>query len=465
VPVKEKIGARLNPWVVAWCIGAVAFALVVAWQNRGLTFFWDEWDVVWASVESPYYGVLQDNGGNFFPLSRIVFILELVVFGTWYPGYMLVTSLFFGATAVAFNLLLDDGTRFRRITLSAFALIYLSSTGVLFASSMGFMLKWGLSPLLAIISAHFFICANDAKRSRTRSLLFAWLFFLMSWASFSSAIVLVSLLIIGLIHFIPPTSNSSLSLSTRFRLSTLIFVVSLVLVVVGIRLAELNPPINPLTGSAQESVDGALSQDLFNVILIAVAVTFAALISVLTGLPLHDNELNSWLIIAMRDYLALAVVMLIVAIALIYAIKRALPPRQLVTLFILLLISNLFISLTRTPLIHRYQTLWVLLAVLVLLALLAWMSQIQFVWIKNLLLSLIVIAACLSIWHIGTAALTIGNTERQRDFADSTVLNNPDSCLSEANQAIDQIAPTITGERLCSLLQVLEERNWILDRR
>ncbi|MFY9325633.1 MAG: hypothetical protein WAO29_04170, partial [Candidatus Nanopelagicales bacterium] len=155
--VIEKIKTRVGPWSLGWAIGAIIFAVVVTWQNRGLTFFWDEWDVVSATLESPYYGVLQDNGGNFFPLSRIVFGIELAIFGTWYPGYMLVTSLLFGSTALAFNLLLDDGNKFRRIALSAFSVIYLSSTGVLLASSMGFMLKWGLSPLLAIISATFFL--------------------------------------------------------------------------------------------------------------------------------------------------------------------------------------------------------------------------------------------------------------------------------------------------------------------
>jgi hypothetical protein len=464
VGIKEKIGALLNPWVVAWAIGAAAFALVVVWQNLGLTFFWDEWDVVWATVASPYYGILQDNGGNFFPLSRIVFALELSIFGTWYPGYMLVTSLLFGATAFTFNWLLDDGTRMRRIALSAFALIYLSSSGVLFASSMGFMLKWGLSPLLALISASFFIRSNDINRSRAKALFFAWLFFFLSWAAFSSAIVLMALLIIGMIHFVPPAKNSSHTFSIRFRLSTLIFLVSLIMVIVGIRLAELNPPINPLTSSAQDSVDGALSQDLFSVIFQAVAVTIVGLISVIIALPIQNNDFNAWLIIAMINYLALVIGLLIIMIGIVYAIKRALPPRQLVFLFSLLLTTNLFISLTRTPLIHRYQTLWVLLAILVILSFFAWLSRIQVEWMTNLLLGLVVIAACVSVWHIGTGALSIANTERQRDLADSTILNDPTTCLPEANKFLDQIAPTITGEVLCSLLVTLDERTWVLGR-
>lgn len=462
--LKAKCGVRFDAWVIGWALGAVIFALVVVWQNRGLTFFWDEWDVVAATVTSRNFGILQDNGGNFFPLSRIVFAVELAIFGTWYPGYMLVTSLLFGATAFTFNRLLNDGTRVRRIALSAFALIYLSSTGVLFASSMGFMLKWGLSPLLAIISAAFFIYSNDINRNRTKLLFLAWLFFFLSWAAFSSAIVLMALLIIGLIHFAPLTKDSARHFSIRFRLSTLILVISLIMVVVGIRLAELNPPINPLTGSAQDSVDGALSQDLFSVVLLAIAATFVGIISVIIAIPIQDNDFNAWLITAMRDYLAFAVGLLVVVLAIVYAIRRVLPPRQLVFLFALLLVTNLFISLTRTPLIHRYQTLWIPIAILVVLSLFAWLSSIQFEWIRNLLLGLVVVAACVSVWHIGSGALSIATVERQRDLADSTILNNPTLCFSEADQFMEQIAPTITAEKLCSLLVTLGQRTWVFER-
>lgn len=461
---REKIGTRLNPWVVAWAIGAVIFALVVVWQNRGLTFFWDEWDIVWASIESPYYGILQDNGGNFFPLSRIVFALEMAIFGTWYPAYMLVTSLLFGATAFTFNVLLDDGTRVRRITLSAFALIYLSSTGVLFASSMGFMLKWGLSPLLAIISAAFFVRSSDQNRSRIQMLALAWLFFFLSWAAFSSSIVLMALLIIGLIHAAPRGVGRLNSIDLKIKLSILILIASMAAVVVGIRLAELNPPLNPLIGDAQGTIDSVLAIDLLQTLLLALATSLAGLVSITIAVPLHDNSVFTWLIIAFRDYLGVALAVLALVLGVIYALRKSWPSKHLVFSFLLLFTANLFITAARTPLIHRYQALWVLIAIIVLIFLLQWLATVRLVALRNLLLGIVVVASCLSVWQIATGSLAVGNIERQRDLADSAKLTNPMQCLAEATRTLEQVAPTITPNQLCVLLGVVDSRSWITER-
>ena len=462
--VAEQTKRSLNIWVFGWAIGALLFALVVTWQNRGLTFFWDEWHVVEATVESPYFGVLQDNGGNFFPLSRIVFGLEVVVFGTWYPGYMFVTSLLFGATALAFNILLDNGTTVRRITLSAFSLIYLSSTGVLFASSMGFMLIWGLSPLLATISAAFFIRSQSAPDSRKKWLAFAWLFFFLTWASFSSSIVIMALLIIGIIHLAPHNNGDLKSQRLYIRLSVLIMILSLVAVLVGIRLAQLNPPANPLAGTAQGSIDSLFAQDFVATSALALASTLAGLFSTIIAMPLHSNELNSWLIIAVSDYIWIVIGLLTLIIALIYWRRKAFPDKYLWLTFSLYLAANIFIAAARTPFIHRYQTLLVLIAILVFISLFDWLERIKLSRLRNFILAAVIVAACLSVWHIGTSALTIGNIERQRDVANSAILNDPMLCFEEANRTLDQIAPSMNPQSLCTLLVILNERSWISQR-
>jgi len=461
VGVIEKAREKLNPWNLSWAMTVLLFALIVTWQNRGLTFFWDEWDVVWATVESPNFGLLQDNGGNFFPLSRGVFALEMYLFGAWYPGYVFITSLIFGNAAFVFNLVLDNGTVLRRITLSAFTLIYLSSTGVLFASSMGFMLKWGLSPLLAIISAAFFIKSIQGESRKKRNLIFAWVFFFLSWASFSSSIALMALLIIGLIH-----SRVGWRKSTSFeiRLSTIIFAASIVAIFVGFRLATINPPLNPLIGDAQDSMATALAADPISVTRLALASTLSGLLSVITALPLQDNGINSWLIIAFNDYLAVLVALITAALGLIYAFKKALPNKQVVLLFVLLFGANLFISIARSPLIHRYQALWVFLAILVVLALMNWFNSLKLRSLTLVITTLLVLAAALSVWHIGTGALSIANIERQRDLADSNRLGNPALCLNEAERTLDQIAPTIAAKQICELLEILEARDWVLNR-
>jgi hypothetical protein len=464
VGVREKIRTQSNPWTLAWVIGALLFALVVTWQNRGLTFFWDEWDVVSATLESPHYGILQDNGGNFFPLSRIVFGLELGIFGTWYPGYMLVTSLLFGGTALAFNMLLDDGTKIRRIALSAFAVIYLSSTGVLFASSMGFMLKWGLSPLLAVISAIFFVRSREKNHKHMKMLVFGWLFFLLSWASFSSSIVLMGLLVVGLIHFAPQRPEGSFSSSLHIKLSLAILSASAVLAIAGIRIAALNPPANPLIGSAQGVFDSVLLQDPLDAALLALAATLAGLASVVIAIPLHSNDFNSWFIIAFRDYLGIVVGLLFVILGAIYVFKKSLPNRQIILLFGLLFAAMAFITLARTPFIHRYQSLWIPIAILVILSAFSWLTALNLTPIRNLVLGVAMAAAVVSGWHIGTNSLAMATIERSRDLAKSSTLGNPEECLEEAGKTLEEIAPTITAQRLCSILDALNQREWILER-
>ena len=461
---KERLRTPFNPWIVAWIIGAIVFALVVTWQNRGLTFFWDEWDVVSAALESPYYGILQDNGGNFFPFSRIVFGVELAIFGTWYPGYVFVTSLLFGATALAFNWVLDDGTKTRRVLLTAFSLIYLSSTGVLFASSMGFMLKWALSPLLAVLAAAFFIRSRESSRNPKTMLFIAWLFFFLSWASFSSAIILMALLIVGLIHIAPQESTRKPIAALQIKISLTVLAISAALVIVGLKLAELNPPVNQLVGSARESIDGVLGLDPLNELLLAIAASLAGLVSVVIAVPLHNNDVNDWLIIAFRNYLGLVIGVLILIVGAVCFLKKKLTPRPLNLLFGIFFTAQAFIVVTRTPFVHRYQTLWVLTAILVVLALLSWLISIQLVAIHNILIGVVVLASLLSIWHIASNSLAMATIERQRDIANSRTLVSAVGCIDEASRTLSQIAPTITALRLCSILNSLDQRQWILER-
>jgi hypothetical protein len=329
---------------------------------------------------------------------------------------------------------------------------------------MGFMLKWGLSPLLAILSAVFFVRSGDPGRNRKAMLVFAWLFLLLSWASFSSAIILMALLIVGLIQV---TSQLNIEMPVSFisiKLSVAIIAVSTVLALVGIRLAELNPPINPLTATAGETVDLLSSIDISSILLSGLAATLAALVSVTVSIPLHDNQANSWLVFIFRDYMIFAVGLLALIIGFIYVIRKSLPSRQLALLFILLLAGNMFLAAARSPLIHRYQTLWIPIAILVVLSLLGWLSAIKLRALTNSLFGVILTAAVISAWHIGTNSLAIATIERQRDIADSSKLANSQSCLEEASASLDQIAPTITADSLCGIMESLKERSWIFSR-
>jgi len=328
---------------------------------------------------------------------------------------------------------------------------------------MGFMLKWALSPLLAVIAARFFIRSRDGHKNRRVMLFFGWLFFSLSWAAFSSSIILMALLIVGLIHFAPQGSNGKSVPTLEIKFSALILATSVALALIGLRLAELNPPVNPLVGNAQETIDGVLGLDPLNALVLAIASTLASVLSVIIALPLQNNELNSWLIIAFRDYLAALIAMLGIVLGAIYVFGRSLPSKNLIVTFGLLFIAQAFISVARTPFIHRYQTLWVLIAILVVLSLFNWLKTLRFGVIKNLLIGIVITASLLSLWHIFFNSLSMATIERERDLVNSSTLRDPDSCLAEASMSLDQFAPTISAIRVCSLLETLDERAWITE--
>ena len=274
----------------------------------------------------------------------------------------------------------------------------------------------------------------------------------------------MALLIVGLIHIAPQKLTGTPVAALQIKISLLILAISAALAVLGLRLAELNPPMNQLVGNAQETIDGVLGLDPLNALLLSIAATLAGLVSVIIAIPLHSNDVNAWLIIALRDYLGLVIGIFVFIVGAVCLLKKALPPRPLILIFGLFFTAQAFIAVTRTPFIHRYQTLWVLIAILVVLALLSWLNSLQLIAIRNVLTGVIVVASLFSTWHIGTNSFAMATIERQRDMATSSNLVNPEECLDGASKALDQIAPTITAQRLCSILTSLNQRGWISER-
>jgi hypothetical protein len=274
----------------------------------------------------------------------------------------------------------------------------------------------------------------------------------------------MALLIIGLIQVASQLHVANPFGIIRVKLCVLISAMSIVLVFLGLRLAQLNPPLNPKLANAGQTVDLLSSIDVSSVLISGLAATLAALISVTISIPLHDNHINYWLVIAVRDYLLLAIGLITLIVGFIYLIRKSLPSRHIALLFMLLLAANLFLAAARSPLIHRYQSAWIPIAILVVLSILGWISYINLRALTNMMTGVILIATVLSAWHIGTNSLAMATIERQRDIADSSKLANAQSCLQEASASLEQIAPTITASSLCEIMERLKDRSWILRR-
>lgn len=92
-----------------------------------------------------------------------MFTLEAHISQGNYWAYISVTSTLFAFVAVALGkLVLRPQSRIEIVLAWLFGLAYLLASGVLFASAMGFMLKWALAPLWAVVAVHFY------ARGRTR---------------------------------------------------------------------------------------------------------------------------------------------------------------------------------------------------------------------------------------------------------------------------------------------------------
>lgn len=64
IPAVGRSWLYKDVWLLPFVWGS---GLAFLW--RGFTFFWDEWNVLAASLEHPVSSVVQENGGNFSPLS------------------------------------------------------------------------------------------------------------------------------------------------------------------------------------------------------------------------------------------------------------------------------------------------------------------------------------------------------------------------------------------------------------
>jgi len=67
----------------AWFIAG--FAFVTAWLSPRVTYYQDEWSLLQSQFR-PFGGALVSHMGHFFPIGKLIYSLETVVFGANYRG-------------------------------------------------------------------------------------------------------------------------------------------------------------------------------------------------------------------------------------------------------------------------------------------------------------------------------------------------------------------------------------------
>jgi len=127
------------------------FAFVTAWLSPRLSYYQDEWSLLQSQVR-PLGGALVSHMGHFFPIGKLIYWLETVVFGANYRGLIWVNA----ATHAAGVMLLlqwfvnHSGLRQSRLIQLAVVSVLLTSASAMYSIQIGMQIKWLLDIVFAL---------------------------------------------------------------------------------------------------------------------------------------------------------------------------------------------------------------------------------------------------------------------------------------------------------------------------
>lgn len=184
------------------------FAFITAWLSPRVSYYQDEWSLLQSQVR-PLGGALVSHMGHFFPIGKLIYWLETVVFGANYRGLIWVNAATHAAGVVLLLRWFVDhsGLRQSRLIQLAVISVLLTSAGAMYSIQWGIQIKWFLDIAFAV--ALLQIACADQRMSR-------WVLLLMSLTvfTFTSASLILLLLVASLvIHIGDGLSRASVWLS------------------------------------------------------------------------------------------------------------------------------------------------------------------------------------------------------------------------------------------------------------
>lgn len=81
-------------WLVVYAGFSLGFLVYLGFVSSRLTFFWDDYETLLVIARDPVGQLFMSGAGHYGPLWRLIFTLQVLLFGSWFPGYVLVTGLF-----------------------------------------------------------------------------------------------------------------------------------------------------------------------------------------------------------------------------------------------------------------------------------------------------------------------------------------------------------------------------------
>ena len=83
-----------RPWLFAYAGLSLGLLIYLGLVSSRLTFFWDDYETLLVIARDPVGQLFMSGAGHYGPLWRLIFTVQVFVFGSWFPGYVLVTGLF-----------------------------------------------------------------------------------------------------------------------------------------------------------------------------------------------------------------------------------------------------------------------------------------------------------------------------------------------------------------------------------
>lgn len=80
--------------VLTALVVSALFILYISIIAGDLTFFWDDYETLHVISQDPFSQLFMSGAGHYGPLWRLIFTIQVFIFGTWFPGYVAVNAAF-----------------------------------------------------------------------------------------------------------------------------------------------------------------------------------------------------------------------------------------------------------------------------------------------------------------------------------------------------------------------------------
>lgn len=426
------------------------YLLVFLLQARNLTFYWDDYFVLYSIFEFDFFKLLLSGvNGNWWPLSSVLVWIEVRLFGSWYLGYLL-----FNLALTLFNTVLiwliarQLFPKAPQVLVASIVIIYPFTLQVIVNATV-VTPSWPLSITFTLFASLFVL--------RNRSLLLPTLFLIFSWLSMSG-MIFVNCLIFSSFLFIR-NRNRGMKTIPKIGQPALFIIAGAIGSLIGSEIMKAAPS-NKLTQTSNV-LDQLFIVNIFEP---TFALSTSWIISPLIPLSYVDQDVLTWLTLLFAKYLWLIIPLMVSSFGFLLwrqSKTRGTPSANLMvqTLVFLLPIFGLALVLgvTRSgnPFAPRYGVMWLIPVLIIWIGLLV--SSIKLsrgVRLLVLALPILTLTSTILLFPFTLRSAIDADRERSRDSERQSELIS--LCLqNDFVRPLNSMAPGLDAEDFCPMMRNL----------